>query len=103
MEHLVQKDRGGGASIDVRRDEMDRTICRGHPLDRASRVFGARKIVRRVVDHDLPSVHHSLERHTQLSTTMLYNRGAMEQTSRVAKLRVEARNTRRTKPGNTLS
>lgn len=47
-----------------------------------------------------PSDVMKLGTHTQLSTTMLYNRGAMEQTSRVAKLRVEARNNRRTKPGN---
>ncbi|MFG1410333.1 integrase [Xanthobacter sp. VTT E-85241] len=39
--------------------------------------------------------------HTQMSTTMLYNRGAIEQTSRVAKLRVAGRNTPGTKGGNT--
>ena len=50
-----------------------------------------------------PSDVMKLGTHTQLSTTMLCNRGALEQTSRVAKLRVEVRNTRRTKSGNTLS
>lgn len=39
--------------------------------------------------------------HSQMSTTMIYNRGGVEQSSRVAGLRQVRRNASRTKPGKT--
>jgi len=39
--------------------------------------------------------------HSQMSITMIYNRGGVEQSSQVAELRLARRNASRTKPANT--